>query len=220
MTDHLPAAPARLPPLQPGDVIELDVGRLVARIHDRGGRHPTKAGDLRHFGPLAGRGRFDHHPPGFPKDHRDHGVAYLAVADAADPGDDTLDLLCAEQIQAGDTLTVVDTMTLSIVELTTPVTLLDASGGWGQRTRCGAHLSTAPHEEVQAWARAIHRDYPAVEGVRYRPSTGGHGWALAVNERAAAQLRTARLVFQRRLRDMEGPLSAAASRLHVKIAYL
>lgn len=222
MTQKLQDPPATLPPLQPGEVASLESDTLLARVHSIGGSHPTAASDLRWFGPLAGKGRFDHHPAGPPRIHAAHGIAYLAAAGDGDGVDDTLDLLLAEQVQDGDTLEVPSTLTLSILELTDTLHVLDASGSWSQRTRCGVHLSTAPHAQVQKWARAVHRDYPDLTGIRYRPSTGGHAWALAITERGHDALSSATLAFQRSLADpaMARPLAAAAERLRIKLAHI
>jgi hypothetical protein len=131
------------------------------------------------------------------------------------------DLLCAQPSQSGHTLVLTTTTTLSVIELTEPLELLDVGGRWSQRTRAGTHLATARHDDVQPWARAVPRHYVTLPGVLYRPSTGGHDHAVALNERAATLLAAARLMFQEPLasRALERPLAAAAQRLGFVVRY-
>ena len=144
------------------------------------------AHELRWFGPLPDKGRFDHHPPGAPRDHEpDYGIAYLAcddpgstrphelVAQATSVPGNPLEVAVAEAAQGGRELIVADGLTLSVLELTEPLRVLDVRGRFAQQTRAGTHLSTAPHPQTQRWARRIHNQYRDLAGVLYAPSTGG-----------------------------------------------
>lgn len=93
----------------------------VVRLHDVGGRHPTEHDQLRWFGPLLGKGRFDHHPPGPPADHEPrHGVIYVALdnptAAPAHGGrhSTVLDVVLCEAVRHGDVLVVTDGLTLTV----------------------------------------------------------------------------------------------------------
>lgn len=193
MTQQLPDVPASLPELAAGDVTILPVGTRLARLHDVSGPHPTGHDQLRGFGPLAGRGRFDHHPPGSARDHAPHhGILEVALdepAGQARPGNGTvLDVILAEAVQAGRTLPVTDGLTLSIWRTSGELQLLDLRSRWSQRTRTGTHLSTAPHARTQPWARAIRAHYPQLHGILTIPATGGRALAAALNETSTPQL--------------------------------
>jgi hypothetical protein len=197
VTQQLPDVPASLPPLQDEHVVVVPAGTVLVRLHDVGGRHPTAHDQLRWFGPLPGRGRFDHHPPGPPTDHEPHhGVLYVALDDPtalAPPrthgaGGTVLDVVLSEAVQDGDVLAVTDGLTLTIWRTSGELRLLDLRGPWAQRTRTGAHLSTDPHERTQPWARAIRAQYPRLHGLLYAPATGGRAAAAALNETSSPQL--------------------------------
>lgn len=226
MTTRLPPPPAEPPPLEDDHLAELAAGWELVRLHKTEGRHPTAAHQLRWVGPLPGRGRFDHHPAGSPRDHQpDSGIAYLAgddpqrtrpralsTGEASVPGN-ALEVIVAEAAQAAGEVTVTDGLTVSVLALTEPVRLLDVRGRFAQQTRAGAHPSSAPHAQTQPWARAIHRAYPELAGVLYAPATGGRAVAVALWERAAAALASAHLRLSRRLDDPVGwQLASAAAR--------
>lgn len=204
MTQRLREPPEVLPALADDHVATLPAGTRVMRAHDVGGRHPRQAHEPRWFGPLAGKGRFDHHPAGPPADHEpNHGVVYAAIVD---PGDRTeegvtaLDLVCSELVQDGHVLVVTPGLTLSVLALTKPLELLDLTSSWARTTRAGIHLSSAPHVDTQPWARAIRHSCPDLHGVWYSPATGGPGRALTLNETAVPALATT-LTFQRAFGD-------------------
>lgn len=193
MTQQLPDVPASLPALAAGDVTILPAGTRLVRLHDVAGPHPTAHDQLRWFGPLAGKGRFDHHPPGPARDHAPHhGILYAALDDPAGqarPGNGTvLDVILAEAVQAGHTLPVTDGLTLTVWNTTGELHLLDLRSRWSQRTRTGTHLSTAPHERTQRWARAIRTHYPQLHGILAIPATGGRALAVALNETSTPHL--------------------------------
>lgn len=217
MTTGLRSPPGRLPTLEDDHVAVLPECWELLRLHRTGGAHPMAAHELRWFGPLPDKGRFDHHPPGAPRDHEpDHGIAYLAcddpgstrphelVAQATSVPGNPLEVAVAEAAQGGRELIVADGLTLSVLELTEPLRVLDVRGRFAQQTRAGTHLSTAPHPQTQRWARRIHDQYRDLAGVLYAPSTGGPAVAVALFERAAAWLAHARVQLSRRLDDPVG----------------
>ncbi len=193
MTQQLPDVPARLPGLAEEDVTGLPAGTRLVRLHDVAGPHPTGHDQPRWFGPLAGKGRFDHHPPGPARDHAPHhGILYAALDDPtgrsrSNPAS-VLDVILAEAVQAGHTLPVTEGLTLSICRTSGKLHLLDLRSRWSQRTRTGTHLSTAPHERTQPWARAIRTHYPHLNGILSIPTTGGRALAVALNETSLPHL--------------------------------
>ncbi len=196
MTERLPDVPASLPPLQDEHLVVVPADTSLVRLHDVGGRHPTAHDQLRWFGPLPGKGRFDHHPPGPPADHEPHqGGMYVALDDpgaaptrAAGAGGTVLDVVLCEAVQDGDVLVVTDGLTLTVWRTSGELHLLDLRGPWAQLTRAGTHLSSAPHDRTQPWARAIRRQYPELHGLLYTPATGGRALAAALNESSVARL--------------------------------
>ncbi len=196
MTQQLLEVPAELPPLQDEHLAVLPVGTALVRLHDVAGCHPSEHDQFRWFGPLLGRGRFDHHPAGPPADHAPrHGVLYTALDDlttsrppTGGAGGTVLDVVLSEAVQDGDVLTVTGGLTLTVWRTSGELRLLDLRGPWTQRTRAGAHLSTAPHERTQPWARAIRRQYPQLHGLLYAPATGGRAVAAALNETSGPHL--------------------------------
>ncbi len=196
MTQQLPDVPASLPPPQDEHLVVVPAGTALVRLHDVGGRHPKAHDQLRWFGPLPGQGRFDHHPPGPPADHApEHGVLYAALDDpttspppAGGDGGTVLDVVLSEAVQDGDVLAITNGLTLTVWRTSGDLRLLDLRGPWAQRTRTGAHLSTAPHERTQPWARAIRQQYPQLHGLLYTPATGGRAVAAALNETSSPHL--------------------------------
>ncbi len=195
MTEQLPDVPTSLPPLQDEHLVVVPTGTALVRLHDVGAHHPTAHDQLRFFGPLPGRGRFDHHPPGPPSDHTpEHGVLYAALDDPtmspapAGAEGTVLDVVLSEAVQEGDVLAIPDGLTLTVWRTSGDLRLLDLRGPWAQRTRTGAHLSTAPHERTQPWARAVRGQYPQLHGLLYAPATGGRAVAVALNETSSPRL--------------------------------
>lgn len=230
MTTTLPGPPEQLPELTDEFVTTLRVGTLLLRAHDRGGDHPREFHEPRHRGPLPDRGRFDHHPPGPPKHHPDHGVIYAACDDPTLPAsapavdgagsapDNALDVVVAELAQNDVALLLTPGMTLTIAELTEPLDLLDVRSRWSQITRAGTHLSTAAHHLVHPWARKIRSTHPQLHGVLHMPSTGGRAVAVALNESAVDVLQRAEVQLSRRMIDLQ-VVAATAQRLAIGISY-
>jgi hypothetical protein len=122
-------------------------------------------------------------------------VLYVALDDptttpprAGGAGGTVLDVVLCEAVQEGHVLAVTDGLTLTVWRTSGDLRLLDLRGPWAQRTRTGAHLSTAPHERTQPWARAIRHQYSQLHGLLYAPATGGRAVAAALNETSAPQL--------------------------------
>lgn len=230
MTGRLPGVPGKLPALREEHIIRLPEGTTLLRAHNTQGAHPTAYDQFRHFGPLPDKGRFDHHPPGPPRDHSTtYGVLYaaaddpraaapepVAAGDGAVPGN-ALDVVLSELVQADLERVLHPGLTLSAFAPSADLTLLDVRGGWAQTSRAGVHLSAAPHHEVQPWARAIRRDYPHLHGILYAPSTGGRAAALALNESAAPAITGCPLLLSLPLAGSEllGVVAAAAERLGI-----
>jgi hypothetical protein len=230
VTTELPEPPVRLPDLADAHVIVLPIDWPLLRAHDIAGTHPRAFNELRWWGPIPDKGRFDHHPVGAPRDHFPaHGVVYVACPDPGKPPagltasdaipGNALDVVLAEMVQADHELTVTPGLTLTAFSLSEPLHLLDVRGTWAQATRAGAHLSTAPHHDVQRWARAIRAAYPQLNGVLYAPSTGGHAVAVVLNESSERALSEATVLLSRQMTDpaLEGVLNAAARRLQITL---
>lgn len=229
MTTALPDPPEQLPDLTDEFVTTLPAGTLLLRAHARGGDHPGEFHEPRHLGPLPDKGRFDHHPPGTPQHHPDHGVIYAACDDPTVPAPapaihgagsapgNALDVVIAELAQDDVDLHLTPGMTLTIAELTEPLNLLDVRSRWSQITRTGTHLSTAAHHLVHPWARKIRSTYPQLHGVLYVPATGGRAVAVALNESAVDALQHAEVRLSRRMIDLP-IVSATAQRLAIGLS--
>lgn len=231
MTDELPDVPDELPELRPEHLVTIEVTHPLARAHDLSGSYPRRYDEPRWFGPHPDKGRFDHHPAGPPRDHEpDHGVVYLACDDPLQPSGplttgsaagNVLDVVIAEHVQDGDELVITPGLTFTVFTAADPLQVLDLRSSWGQATRVGTHLSTAPHRRTQPWARAIRTAYPQLHGVLYVPATGGRAVALALNEKAVPALTDAPIQLSRRFGDDAFlPIAkGAASRLDVSVSF-
>lgn len=221
MTDAPPDLPDDLPPLQPQHVLELTVDTELVRVHDELGPHARAFDEPRWFGPIPDRGRFDHHPAGPPRDHGpDHGVIYAAARDPATGHGPPLDIALAEWVQSDRELHVTAGLTLTVFSPGEALRVLDLRT-WGQAVGAGTHLSTAPHQRVQPWARAIRDTYHDLHGVLYVPATGGRGVAVALNESAAPSLAAGTVLLSRLLSDpaMRSLVEAAAQRLQLTLTW-
>jgi hypothetical protein len=214
VTIRLPDVPDPLPDLEDDHIVTVPAGWPLARAHDVAGPYARQFFEPRFYGPLADKGRFDHHPAGPPADHEpDHGVIYAAcdsptdappAAIAAGDGsqvDTVVDVVCAELVQETDVLHITAGLTLTVFTLAEDLQLLDLRGSWTQRTRAGTHLSTAEHTAVHPWARAIRAQYPQLHGLLYVPSTGGRAVAVVLNESAAPALKAGEVILSRPFSD-------------------
>lgn len=190
MSEQLPAPdPARFPALDadPGWVLSVPTGTLIARIFRAGGAHPVAWHEFRTFGPLDGR--FDPHP--LPVgEHEGVGVLY-GVLEAADgrvgeavggparSGASTVSgrprgavggafaAALLEVFQAQRMIRLRDgSPTLAAFEATRPLRLLDLSDSdWITVAGGNAAISSGDRERSRAWARAIAQRYPELDGV-------------------------------------------------------
>lgn len=71
---------------------------------------------------------------------------------------------------------------LVVLRVQTPLTLLDVSSHWTLRAGGSQAITSGPRKPARRWARAIF-DQLGVDGLAYRPSTGGAGWNVAVWKR-------------------------------------
>lgn len=169
----LPLEPDRpLPALRRADVVSLPRGSRLVRVY-AAGRHGATWDGFRTFGPTS-RSRFDHHPPP-PREHPDRGVLYTA-------GDAVTALV--EAFQWTRTIDRErDRPWLVVARLARSVRLLDLRGSWPTRAGASQALATGGDSATtQAWARAIHADYPTVVGVLYASAMRG---GVAEDERPA-----------------------------------
>jgi hypothetical protein len=58
--------------------------------------------------------------------------------------------------------------------------LLDLTGSWPTRAGASQAIATGPKKITQAWARAIHAAFPALDGLWYRSSMDGGGHAVCL----------------------------------------
>lgn len=231
MTQELPDVPDTLPSLVAEHTAIVRPGWPLVRIHDLGGGFPREYHEPRWFGPHPDKGRFDHHTQGRPRDHApDHGIIYTTVDDPTAPASppaaagtivpgNTLDVALAEFVQSGSQLVITAGLTLTVVAATAPLQLLDVRSSWGQVTRAGTQLSTAPHHRTQPWARAIRQAYPHLHGILYVPATGGRAVAAALYETATGALVAGQVLLSRRLNDpaMLAVVEATAERLRFDV---
>lgn len=129
------------------------------RIHNVGGKHPSRWDELRTFGPVDSR--WDPHPE--PRGvHLGHGVAYAAPNPTTSFGEvfqrtRRIDLTDPEQYLTG-------------WRPARELRLLDLTDTWPSRQGAAGALSAAPKPVCRAWARAIFDelvlDGPRVDGLR------------------------------------------------------
>jgi hypothetical protein len=144
---------------------DLDAAAVLWRIHRTTGEHVAPWSQLRRYGPIPWC-RFDPHPPGPPRLHRDIGVLYAAA---------DLPTALAEVFQL---TRVVDRTSgapaVSAFRLTRGVRLLDLTGTWPLRAGASHVLNTDGRRDVtQAWARGIIAAWPELDGLRHTSSLTG-----------------------------------------------
>lgn len=149
----------------------LRSGSLVARIYERGGRHPSTWTDFRYVGPIPSA-RFDHHAPG-----ERRGILY---------GAGSLTTCVAEVFQGTRVVDRAgDDRCFTAFRTTRAVRLLDITGEWPTRAGASQAIASGPRGRAQAWARAIYEAYPVLEGLWYPSSMHGGNPAVVLFERAA-----------------------------------
>src|SRR5690606_20481893 len=117
-------------------VQELPVGTRLWRLYFRGGRHPTRWSDFRHFGPLDGR--FDHHladDKGKPS-LQERSVLYVA----RHPWTCLAEAYQATRVISRDH----KQPWLVAFELAKPVSLLDLTGRFSTQSGASMGLMTGP----------------------------------------------------------------------------
>ncbi|HWL42079.1 MAG TPA: RES family NAD+ phosphorylase [Ilumatobacter sp.] len=149
------------------------------RIYRRDGAHATAWSAFRRFGPLSS-GRFDPHLPPAGERHDGPAVYYAATAGTTDP----ITTALAEAFQTR----VIDPLTgRPWLVAWTPrrsLRLLDLAGPWTTRAGGNQALCSGDRGVAQAWARAIHAQFPTIDGVTWNSSVIGTGRVVALFERA------------------------------------
>lgn len=213
MTERLPAPNGpriRITAIGPGDLVTLPVGTKLVRVHPLGGAHALGWDEFRAFGPTTGR--FDHQPPP-PRRHRTRRVAYFTCGTTAFPtalgeffqddggGIGPLDLAHRRPH-------------VSVVEIRSPLRLLDLTAGWVTRAGGNQAIWSGARTRSRAWARAIYRHHRDIDGVAYRSSVWGPGRCIGLWERAERALPSTPYLH-RSLDDaaLAGPIATAAELL-------
>jgi RES domain len=172
--------PAILPPLEAEDLRILPAGTVLWRVYFAGGGHPSSWGEFRDFGPVKAA-RFDHHVP--PPRRQDRAILY-----AAEQGPTCF----AEAFQAARVINRTRrTPWLVSFALAREVRLLDLAGAWPTRAGASQAVSSGPRSRAREWSRAVHEQYPEIEGLGYPSSMLGETRAVALYERAREALPTA-----------------------------
>lgn len=168
-----PSTPPSRLDLQDAEVLTL-VGRQLARIALTTSPYALPWGGLRTWGPVQ-RCRWDPHPPPA-GEHPGHGVLYTAC-----------DLMtCAAEVFA-DTR-VVDTRSdspvLQVWQPTRPLRLLDLTSRWALRNGASVSLDSAERATCRAWARAVHDQLPALDGLWVRSTMTGQAMTVLLTPAA------------------------------------
>lgn len=192
----LPPAPAPelLKSVEP-EIEELEAGKRIWRIYNRGGTYPTAWNALRSFGPVASA-RFDHHE--MPVGESDGSILYGAI----DP--DAIATCVAEFFQEDRTMHRRHREPwLVCFTLAEVVSLLSLRGKWPTRAGASMNINSSERRDLtRGWSRSIYEAYPNVAGLLYASSMNSNAPALAFYERVEGAL-PSRPVFHR-------PLSAPA----------
>ena len=152
-----PQQPPRALTRADSDVIE-DTG-VLWRIHRTGGPYALPWHGFRTFGPLH-TARFDPHPP-TRGDHPGYGVIYA--------GHDIATCV-AEVFQAARAVHASPNIQLAGWKPVRPLRLLNLTGDWALRNGGSHSLFAAPKPTCRNWSRAIHRQWPDIDGL-LSPST-------------------------------------------------
>ena len=197
------------------EMLVLDAGTKVVRIHALGGHHPTAWNALRDFGPT--KSRFDHHVP--PPRSQERKIAYLAH------GNNAMTAAVAEYFQDGSGAGVrpLDLVAgepqITFFELAQPIRLLNLDTGWITRAKGNQAIRTGPRARSREWARSIYDHHgDKVSGLAFGSSVWGPGRNVAVWETGAHALPVHPLA-SRPLRDpaLKIPLSHIARDLATTI---
>jgi hypothetical protein len=166
--------------------------------------HPLPWNAFRHWGPASAR--WDPHPQGEPREHRDRAVHYSATS---------IVTALAEVFQQHRTIICAPGMRLVGYRLGRGVRMLDANGRWF--TRAGASQSVVYGDPMrtQRWAAAITAANPDLDGIAYRSKLDPEQTCLALWFPAADALEQAAPLLDLPLDapDLRGPIAAAADRI-------
>lgn len=156
------------------DIVTVDPSRSLVGIFAAYGNHPQQWNTFRYTGPLP-HARFDPHPPGLDgalTTGENSGVRYFGLS---------VRTSVAEVFQ---TTFLVDRKTrgprLVVVRPARPLRLLDLTGSWPARAGASQAIVSGPKKITQAWARAIHAAFPALDGLWYRSSMDSDGHAVCL----------------------------------------
>lgn len=180
-------------------LIQVPAGRLLHRIYQRGGDHPTHWNAFRHYGPLS---RFDHHLVDEAGEAfaQERGILYAAT---------DIPTAVAESFQRNRrriNRTRNQPWLVSFV-LAEDLRLLDLSGSFCLRAGASAKLASGPFGHAQNWSRGFYEVYPEADGLYYRSSLSNQP-TVALYERAAG--RSALPATPRLHRALADPLLHAA----------
>jgi hypothetical protein len=191
VSTRCPPPPATLPALEAGDVVEWD--DFVMRIYSSRGPHAVTWQTFRSYGPVSSM-RFDHQPPPAGL-HATRAVTYGAGPWSGPDGEvtDPLEVAVLERFQSSG---VVDrnadgpryvlwkpTRALRLLQLT--------DSDWLARAGGNAALVSGARGTARQWSRAIHRNYPDVDGLIWSSSALPPGRSMVLYERALDALPTA-----------------------------
>jgi hypothetical protein len=151
---------------------DIAAGTELWRIYFRGGRHPVRWNEIRHFGPTLGR--FDPHEP--PPRVQKRAAYYASV----------LGPTCfAEVFQETRVIDrVAQEPWLVAFKTARAVRLLDLTRSWPTRAGTSMAINSGSRKRAQRWARAIWAAYPDVEGIFYASSMYRNSPCVCFWERA------------------------------------
>jgi RES domain len=193
------------------DVKVLPADTRVVRVHALDGAHPIQWNEFRSFGPTGSR--FDHQPPP-PRSHPQRRVMYLAHNRNA------LTCALAEYFQDGGGGILPLDLTrnrpaITVFDLEHDVRLLDLTSGWVTRAGGNQAINSGRRSTSRAWARAIYKSHPSIDGLLYPSSVWGPGRCVVLWERANHSL-PKNAVASRPLDDpyLRRPIAKAADELN------
>lgn len=192
---------------QPEHLHEHDAEAVLWRVHRTSGEHIVPWDRLRYCGPSATM-PFDPHEP--PPRTQDRGVSYAAL---------TVPTALAEVFRQ---TRVINSRRgapyLTAWSPTRALTLLDVTGTWPIQAGGSHVINTGRRDYCRAWARAIHRAWPDVDGLWHHSAmTGGDAVALLTH---AGDSFPARPMLSLPLDHpgLRGHLLAAAAQLNYRLA--
>jgi hypothetical protein len=195
---------------QADEVVVLEPGTPVLRVHPLRGPHPSAWHEFRSFGPTGSR--FDHHPPP-PRRHPTRSVLYGTL------GPEAFTAAIAEFFQddnggVGPIDRLRATPAATVFSVRSPVRLLDLRSGWVTRAGGNQALSAGRRSRAREWARAIYRAHLDVQGLLYASSVWPPGACIVLWERARSAMPVGN-DLHRTLADpaLDAPVADAAVRL-------